>query len=108
MKIIRIAVLTCFAASASAWAEDDIPALWKAKCESCHGADGKAQTKQGKKHKVDDMTNEKWQANWTDDKIKKIIREGSKDKKEMKAFPADKVSDSELDGLVKHIRSFKG
>lgn len=107
MKMLRIALLSCFAATA-ALADDDIPALWKSKCESCHGPDGKAQTKQGKKHKIEDMTKAEWQTEWTDDKMKKIIREGSKDKKEMKAFPKEKVSDEQLEGLIKHMRSFKG
>jgi cytochrome c553 len=92
--------------AASAWA-DDIPALWKAKCASCHGEDGKAQTKTGKKEKINDMTAGDWQSNWTDDKMKKIIVEGSKDNNKMKPFKG-KISDTEIDGLIKHIRSFKG
>ena len=105
MRTLRIALVACcFAATAFA---EDIPSLWKAKCASCHGEDGKAQTKQGKKHKIDDMTSADWQTNWTDEKMKTIIVEGSKDKKEMKAFKG-KISDEDIDGLIKHIRTFKG
>jgi cytochrome c553 len=107
VKTLRFALIATLFATA-AWADEaDIPAVWKAKCESCHGADGKAQTKQGKKHKIEDMTTADWQTNWTDEKMKKIIIEGSKDKKEMKPFK-NKLSDAEIDGLIKHIRSFKG
>jgi mono/diheme cytochrome c family protein len=105
VKTLRLALLACCFA-ATAWA-DDIPALWKAKCASCHGEDGKAQTKTGKKEKIDDMTNPDWQTNWTDEKMKKIILDGSKDNTKMKAFKG-KISDADVDGLIKHMRTFKG
>ena len=35
----------------------DVPALWKKNCASCHGEDGKGQTKAGKTKKVEDLTN---------------------------------------------------
>ena len=104
MKTLRIALLTCTFA-ASAWA-DDIPALWKSKCASCHGEDGKAQTKTGKKEKIEDMTNPQWQAEWTDEKSKKIILEGSKDNNKMKPFKG-KLTEEQIDGLIKHMRTFK-
>ena len=62
MKTLRIALVGSLFA-VSAWA-DDIPALWKAKCASCHGEDGKAQTKTGKKEKINDMTSADWPAAW--------------------------------------------
>lgn len=105
MKTLRIAIIACCFA-ATAWA-DDVPAIWKAKCASCHGEDGKAQTKTGKKEKIDDMTTAAWQTNWTDEKMKKMILEGSKDNTKMKAFKG-KLSDADVDGLIKHIRAFKG
>ncbi len=104
MKTLRIAALACLFA-ASAWADDDIPALWKSKCASCHGEDGKAQTKQGKKEKIADMSTAEWQSEWTDEKQKKIISEGSKDNNKMKAFK-NKLSEAQIDGLVKHTRTF--
>ena len=105
MKTLRFAVATSIFA-ASAWA-GDVPALWKSKCSSCHGEDGKAQTKTGKKEKISDMTNADWQANWTDEKMKEMIVNGSKDNAKMKAFKG-KLSDAEVDALIKHIREFKG
>jgi len=86
--------------------EPGIRTLWRAKCASCHGEDGKAQTKQGKKHQIEDMSSVEWQTNWTDEKMKKVILEGSENKKEMKAFKG-KISDGELEGLIQHIRAFK-
>ncbi len=55
--------------------------LWKAKCASCHGADGKGQTEQGQKLKVADYTTAAWQKAHTKEQIKKGIIDGVKDKK---------------------------
>jgi cytochrome c553 len=104
VKTLRVALVASLFA-ASAWA-DDIPAVWKSKCASCHGDDGKAQTKTGKKEKINDMTVDAWQSEWTDEKMRKIINEGSKDNAKMKPFKS-KLSADEIDGLIKHIRSFK-
>src|SRR6266852_8349982 len=42
---------------------------FKSKCSSCHGEDGKAQTKMGKKEKIPDFTTDKFQSGLTDAKI---------------------------------------
>ena len=105
MKLLRVALLISFSLCAVASA-DTIPEIWTAKCKSCHGADGKADTKTGKKEKIADMSTEAWQKEWTDDKQKKIILEGSKDNKKMKPFK-EKLSPEEVDGLIKYIRGLK-
>jgi cytochrome c553 len=93
----------CFVAQARA---DGVPEIWKAKCKSCHGEDGKANTKTGKKEEIKDMTVAAWQTEWTDEKMKKVINDGSKDKKKMKPFK-EKLSAEEIDGLINFIRAFK-
>src|SRR5687767_6595083 len=109
MKKLFAAVLLslAFAAPASA---DEITDVWKAKCKSCHGETGKGDTKVGKKEKVRDMTTAEWQQKWSDADIKKSITEGIKkddgSETKMKAFK-DKLSEKEIDGLVKHIRTLK-
>lgn len=106
MKKLCLAAALAFSfAAAPALADDAVKEVWTAKCKSCHGATGKADTKQGKKHKVDDLTDAKWQERHSDEKIKKAIAEGVPDTK-MKSYK-DKLSDAEMDGLVKLIRSFK-
>ena len=47
-----IAVLSVTAALPSFAADKKIERLWKKKCGSCHGADGKAETEKGKKMKM--------------------------------------------------------
>src|SRR5450432_2337948 len=49
---------------------------WKAKCASCHGADGKGQTDQGTKMGIADYTDPAWQKGKTDADLKKAITEG--------------------------------
>ncbi len=104
-KLLRAFLLTCLCLSSAASA-DTIPEIWKAKCKSCHGDDGKADTKTGKKEKIADMTTEAWQKEWTDEKQRKMIVEGSKDNKKMKPFK-DKLSADEISGLIKFVRGLK-
>jgi mono/diheme cytochrome c family protein len=79
---------------------------WKAKCAACHGDDGKAQTDQGKKMGMKDLTAAK---DLTDDKIRKAILDGIKEekdgkKKEMDAFK-DKLRPDQIDALIPYVKS---
>src|SRR5207302_5108191 len=98
MKKILAAAVLALSISAVAHA-DDVGEIYKAKCKSCHGDDGKAQTKTGLKEKVPDMSTAEWQTKWSDADIKKVIAEGSEKNKKMKPFK-DKLSDKEIDALV--------
>jgi len=82
---------------------------WKSKCASCHGADGKGQTDQGKKMKVHDYTKPDWQKSRTDDDLKKAISDGvNKEqdgvKQEMPGFK-DSLTPEQTDKLVSYVRS---
>jgi cytochrome c553 len=82
---------------------------WENSCAKCHGADGKGQTKVGKKLGVKDYTDAKVQADLKDDDLLKAIVDGVKDKngKEvMKGFKGE-ISDQEAKDLVGYIRKFK-
>jgi len=84
---------------------------WKAKCASCHGADGKGKTDQGKKLKISDYTSAAWQKSKTDDELKKAIAEGvsrEKDgvKQEMQGYK-DALPAEQIDQLVAYVRSLK-
>jgi cytochrome c553 len=83
----------------------DVAALWKKNCASCHGEDGKGQTKAGKQKKVSDLTNPEVRAKFDRDKMIKTVKEGVKDdegKDRMKPY-AEKLSDAEIASLVDHI-----
>jgi mono/diheme cytochrome c family protein len=81
---------------------------WDNNCASCHGSDGKAQTKSGKKLKIRDYTDAKVQAELKDEDMAKAITEGVKadGKEKMKAFK-DELSADEIKDLVAYVRKFK-
>lgn len=81
---------------------------WENSCQSCHGADGKAQTKQGKKLKIRDYTDAAVQAELKDEEMLKAILDGvTVDGKErMKGFK-DEYSEAEAKDLVAFVRSLK-
>jgi cytochrome c553 len=87
---------------------DDAQKTWDQHCASCHGKDGKGETKIGKILGAPDYTDAKVQSSFTDEEAFKDIKDGvTKDgKTKMKPF-GDKLSDQEIHDLVKHIRSFK-
>lgn len=84
--------------------------MWKSKCQSCHGKDGKGQTDKGKKMQVKDLSAADFQAKVTDDELKKAIKEGTKReqdgvKKEMDAY--GDLSDEQLADLIAYVRALK-
>ena len=81
---------------------------WENECASCHGPDGKGQTKQGKKLKVKDYTDAKVQADMKDEEMLKAIVEGVKDngKERMKSFK-ETFSADEAKDLVAFVRKLK-
>lgn len=83
---------------------------WENHCAKCHGADGKGQTKVGKKLNLRDYTDPAVQAKLTDVEMTKAIVEGLKDdkgKERMKGY-AEELSAEEIKDLVAYIRKFKG
>ena len=86
----------------------DVTENWTKNCASCHGKDGKGDTKAGRTAGVKDFTDLKYQDTLKDDKMAKQIKEGMKDdkgKEVMKAF-ADKLNDAEIKELVAFVRKF--
>jgi mono/diheme cytochrome c family protein len=99
------------AAPTEAQAQDKkIARTYKAKCASCHGAEGKADTETGKKMDIGDMTTADFQSGRTDAQLKEAItagvnREKNGKKQEMASFK-DELKPDEVDGLVSMVRSF--
>ncbi len=112
-KWIIAAVVALSLPLSAARAEVDKKAerLWKGKCASCHGADGKGQTDQGGKMGVADYTDAAWQKGHTDAAIKDAITKGVKrekngKKQEMDPF-GEKLDAAQIDSLVAYIRTLK-
>ena len=103
--VLTVALSAFVVASASA---ADAKELWDKNCASCHGKDGKGQTKMGQKAGVKDYTDAKVQEGLKDDAAFKAVKEGMKDKDKelMKPF-AEKLTDDEIKSLIAHIRTFK-
>jgi cytochrome c553 len=102
---ISIALLAGMALTARA---ADAKALYEKDCAKCHGADGKGETKMGKKMNAKDYTDPKVQSEMKDEEAIKAIKDGLKDKEgKVLMKPAEGMSDEEIKGLVEYMRKFK-
>ena len=82
------------------------PQNFEKHCADCHGADGKAQTRLGRKSGAKDLTDKKAMAKLSDDEVFKTIKFGRKNTKgeeKMEAF-GDGLSDPEITALVAFLR----
>ena len=92
----------------SGGSESDVKELYEKSCTKCHGADGKGDTKMGKKVNVKDLTDAKVQAAFTDEQAFKTIKDGKKDKDDKILMkPIEGATDDEIKALVAYSRSFK-
>jgi mono/diheme cytochrome c family protein len=95
--VLTAALLTLGAAGASA---EDAAALYKSKCQACHGPDGKGDTAAGKKLGVKDFHSPDL-AKISDAELFDITKKG-KDK--MPGYDK-KLTDDQIKDLIKYIRS---
>jgi cytochrome c6 len=93
---------TFLMAAPAALAAADGAALYKAKCASCHGADGAGQTAMGKAMKLRDLRSAEVQKQ-TDAELFKLTADG---KGKMPAYKG-KLTDAEITALVAHMRTMK-
>ncbi len=103
----RLLLLACASAALTAYGAD-AAANWTESCAKCHGADGKGDTKMGKKLSIADLTDPKVQAKFTDAEAFKSIKSGRTDengKTTMKAVEG--LSDADINALVAYVRTLK-
>jgi cytochrome c6 len=104
------ALLSAAVLPRAAAAESDVKTVrvWKAKCASCHGVDGKAKTETGEKLSIPDMTSAAWQKKVSDAEMKKAILDGFKREGKPEGMDAyrDKLTPEQVDALVALIRGF--
>ena len=108
MKIIA-SIAACLGLGMASLVAADVKENWEKHCASCHGKDGKGETKAGRKADVKNLTDATYQASFTDDQMFKQIKEGMKDKngkEKMKAFGGT-LSDDEIKALVAFVRGLK-
>lgn len=81
----------------------------KNKCIKCHGEDGKAQTKMGKKKSVADMTTAEWQKRFSDEQIMNAVLKGIKRKdgeRNVKMKPLKGATERDAKAVLMLVRSF--
>ncbi len=104
MILIAAAALAVGVVSASA---ADVKETWEKSCAKCHGADGKGDTKMGKKLDIKDLSDSKYQASLKDEDMFKAIKDGIKDGEKTRMKAAEGLNDSEMKALVDFVRTFK-
>ena len=86
----------------------ELKEVWEKQCVKCHGAEGKGDTKMGKKIKAADFTDPKVQEKFTDEQMFKAIKEGVKDEEgKIKMKAAESVTDDQIKMLVRYVRTLK-
>jgi cbb3-type cytochrome c oxidase subunit III len=81
----------------------DAKALFASECATCHGKDGQAKTFKAKLNHARNLTDAKWQAEVTDERLYNSIHNG---KGKMPAF-GKKLSDTQINALVAFVRTLK-
>ena len=108
MKRILTLSIAIMAVSALSAGAAEAKANYEKSCAKCHGADGKGETKMGKKMGAKDYTDAKVQDELKDEAAIKAIKEGLKDKDGKKLMgSAEDLSDTEIKDLVAYMRKFK-
>ncbi len=107
--VLALALMPAVARGQSAAKDPKTDRLWRAKCASCHGDDGKGQTEQGKKMGISDMITPAWQKKFTDAQIKSAIENGVNEtrngkKVEMDAYKS-KLRPEQIDALTAYVRA---
>jgi cytochrome c553 len=105
-KLIFLAAILAIAGVARSQAAD-AKANYQKHCAKCHGADGKGDTKTGKKMGVKDYTNPVLQDRLKDPEAFKAIKEGVKERGKVVMKPTAGLTDQEIKDLVAYLRKFK-
>lgn len=87
----------------------DMKQAWKEHCAKCHGEDGAANTKIGRKEKIKDLTKPRTHERLTDVRIVASMVEGIKDNDGREQMPSfkDKLVPEDMQAMVAFVRSLK-
>ena len=105
-KMITLSAAALLATGAGGYAADGA-ALYKKHCTSCHGADGKGNTKMGQKLKCRDLSSAAVQAKITDAAIAKSITDGISRDGKVVMKPIKGMSADDIAAVTKFVRGLK-
>jgi mono/diheme cytochrome c family protein len=106
-KIIVIAIALVTATLTYGEVDAKVKALYKKECSRCHGAEGKGETKMGKKLGAKDYSDPEVQAKLKDEQAFKVVREGLTEDGKNKMKANSEMKDQEIKDLVAYMRTFK-
>jgi mono/diheme cytochrome c family protein len=81
----------------------DARATFNSKCATCHGRDGRGQTRRGRRSHTRDLTAAAWQDDVSDERLFNSINNG---RAKMPAFKKH-LSENEMDALVAYVRRLR-
>ena len=81
----------------------DARATFNSKCATCHGRDGRGQTKRGRRTHTRNLTEAAWQDDVSDERLFNSINNG---RGKMPAFKKY-LSENEVDALVSYVRRLR-
>ena len=81
----------------------DTAATYARQCSACHGGDGRGRTRRGRQTHARDLTDGGWQDDVSDERLFNSINNG---RGKMPPFKK-KLSESEIDALVAHVRRLR-
>lgn len=96
-RITKLVLVLAVALTAVAARADGAAAIFEKKCATCHGKDGKGQTKMGEKMGIKDLT----ATTATAADVEKVVADG---RGKMPAFKG-KLSDAEIKDVAAYIKA---
>jgi len=102
------AIVTVAMFAATSLFAADGKALYEKNCAKCHGADGKGDTKMGKKLEAKDYSTAKAWEGLTDAAAIKSVKEGLKDKSGKEIMkPTEGVTEADAKAIIDYMKTLK-
>jgi mono/diheme cytochrome c family protein len=105
MKILLLITAAAFISAGPNARAADGAAIFTKECAKCHGADGKGDTKMGKKLNIKDLSAEVGKL--SDAQIAKAINEGIQEGDKVRMKPIKGLSEADVQEVTKFVKTLK-